>query len=60
HLLSPRVMEASLASGVTTKFKWPERLEWVSAFPQTNVGKINKKQLRADVIDKLESEQSPG
>ncbi|MFD4351619.1 (2,3-dihydroxybenzoyl)adenylate synthase [Nocardia sp. NPDC056541] len=42
------------------KFKWPERLEWVSAFPQTNVGKINKKQLRADVIDKLESEQSPG
>lgn len=35
------------------KFKWPERLEFVDAFPQTNVGKIDKKRLRADVVAKL-------
>ena len=35
------------------KFKWPERLEWLTALPQTNVGKIDKKQLRADVATKL-------
>ena len=29
------------------KFKWPERLEWLSALPQTNVGKLDKKRLRA-------------
>ena len=38
------------------KFKWPERLEWVSAFPQTNVGKIDKKQLRDDIGRKLAEE----
>ena len=35
------------------KFKWPERLEWLTTLPQTNVGKIDKKQLRADVAAKL-------
>ncbi|WP_382310327.1 (2,3-dihydroxybenzoyl)adenylate synthase [Herbiconiux sp. UC225_62] len=29
------------------KFKWPERLEWVSSLPMTPVGKVDKKQLRA-------------
>jgi 2,3-dihydroxybenzoate-AMP ligase len=36
------------------KFKWPERLEHVPELPQTNVGKIDQKRLRADVVDKLE------
>ncbi|GAB11567.1 putative 2,3-dihydroxybenzoate-AMP ligase [Gordonia araii NBRC 100433] len=35
------------------KFKWPERLEWVPALPRTNVGKINKVSLRADIADRL-------
>ncbi|GEE00070.1 2,3-dihydroxybenzoate-AMP ligase [Gordonia spumicola] len=38
------------------KFKWPERLVWVAELPKTNVGKINKKSLRADVAALLESE----
>ncbi|WP_067888288.1 (2,3-dihydroxybenzoyl)adenylate synthase [Nocardia vaccinii] len=38
------------------KFKWPERLEWVPALPQTNVGKIDKKQLRNDIGRKLAEE----
>lgn len=42
------------------KFKWPERLIWVSSLPQTNVGKINKKLMRADIIERLESEAREG
>jgi 2,3-dihydroxybenzoate-AMP ligase len=34
------------------KFKWPERLEFLVEFPQTNVGKIDKKRLRADIVAK--------
>jgi 2,3-dihydroxybenzoate-AMP ligase len=41
------------------KFKWPERLEWLTALPQTNVGKIDKKQLRADVVAKLAAADNP-
>lgn len=46
-------IQAHLDGLGVAKFKWPERLEWVSALPQTNVGKIDKKQLRADVAAKL-------
>ncbi|KXP06613.1 (2,3-dihydroxybenzoyl)adenylate synthase [Tsukamurella pseudospumae] len=42
------------------KYKWPERLVWVSALPQTNVGKVNKKVMRADIIERLESEAREG
>lgn len=35
------------------KFKWPERLEWVSALPKTPVGKVDKKYLRDEVAAKL-------
>ena len=35
------------------KFKWPERLEWVENMPRTNVGKINKVTLRADINEKI-------
>jgi 2,3-dihydroxybenzoate-AMP ligase len=28
------------------KFKWPERLEWVTKLPRSNVGKLDKRSLR--------------
>ncbi len=37
-----------------TIFKLPERLELVDAFPMTNVGKIDKKELRRIIAEKLE------
>lgn len=46
-------VQAHLDGLGVAKFKWPERLEWLTALPQTNVGKIDKKQLRADVAAKL-------
>ncbi|MEV0364658.1 (2,3-dihydroxybenzoyl)adenylate synthase [Nocardia fusca] len=38
------------------KFKLPERVEVVDAFPLTNVGKVSKKELRADIEKKIEKE----
>lgn len=40
------------------KFKLPERLELVDAFPLTAVGKVNKKALRQMIADKMELERS--
>ena len=40
------------------KFKLPERLELVDAFPLTAVGKVNKKALRQMIADKVEFERS--
>ena len=39
------------------KFKLPERLEVVSEFPLTSVGKVSKVALRADITKKLEMEK---
>jgi 2,3-dihydroxybenzoate-AMP ligase len=39
------------------RFKLPERLEVVDAFPTTAVGKLSKQALREDVRRKLEGEQ---
>lgn len=39
------IREHLAALGVA-KFKWPERLEWVSRLPRSNVGKIDKRSLR--------------
>jgi 2,3-dihydroxybenzoate-AMP ligase len=39
-----------------TIFKLPERLELVREFPMTQVGKINKKELRAIISEKLQKE----
>jgi non-ribosomal peptide synthetase component E (peptide arylation enzyme) len=39
-----------------TVFKLPERLELVREFPMTQVGKINKKELRAIINEKLQKE----
>lgn len=38
------------------KFKLPERVEVLDAFPLTNVGKVSKKDLRADIREKIEKE----
>ena len=38
------------------KFKLPERLELVDQLPQTHVGKINKKELRRMIADRLKEE----
>jgi len=35
------------------KFKWPERLEWLAELPRTQVRKIDKKQLRRLIADRL-------
>jgi non-ribosomal peptide synthetase component E (peptide arylation enzyme) len=35
------------------KFKLPERLEIVDQLPVTHVGKINKKEIRKIIADKL-------
>jgi 2,3-dihydroxybenzoate-AMP ligase len=51
--------EFLLAEGLA-KFKLPERVEVIAAMPLTNVGKIAKKQLRADIEHKLASEDPAG
>jgi 2,3-dihydroxybenzoate-AMP ligase len=38
------------------KFKLPERLEVVDAFPLTSVGKVSKKDLREDIAAKMRAE----
>jgi 2,3-dihydroxybenzoate-AMP ligase len=38
------------------RFKFPERLEIVTQFPATAVGKVSKKDLRADITDRLARE----
>ena len=40
------------------KFKLPERIEVLDAFPLTNVGKVSKKDLRADIEEKIEKESA--
>jgi 2,3-dihydroxybenzoate-AMP ligase len=35
------------------KYKWPERLEIIDALPRTQVGKVSKVTLRADIGAKL-------
>lgn len=40
-------------------FKLPERLEIVSAFPLSPAGKILKRKLREDIIEKLAKEKAP-
>jgi 2,3-dihydroxybenzoate-AMP ligase len=51
------VREHLEARGVA-RFKWPERVEIVLEMPLTNVGKIKKSDLRADIERKLERERS--
>ncbi|MFF2113082.1 (2,3-dihydroxybenzoyl)adenylate synthase [Rhodococcus koreensis] len=49
-------IQEHLAKLGVAKFKWPERLEWVPSLPHTNVNKIDKKRLRAEIAAKLLAE----
>jgi 2,3-dihydroxybenzoate-AMP ligase len=49
-------LAAHLSKKKIAKFKYPERLEIVDAFPYTNVGKISNKALREDIGQKLGKE----
>jgi non-ribosomal peptide synthetase component E (peptide arylation enzyme) len=40
------------------KYKWPERLELIDVLPRTQVGKVSKVTLRADIGTKLEHEHA--
>lgn len=50
------VMREFLAARGVAQFKWPERIEVVSEFPLTNVGKIKKTELRRAIAEKLAAE----
>jgi 2,3-dihydroxybenzoate-AMP ligase len=38
-----------------TKFKWPERLEFIDVLPRTQIGKVSKALLREDIRRRLKS-----
>ncbi|WP_458117247.1 (2,3-dihydroxybenzoyl)adenylate synthase [Arthrobacter sp. D2-10] len=54
-----QIRESIQSAGVAA-FKIPERLVVVSELPTTKVGKIDKKELRADISARLQSEFSAG
>jgi non-ribosomal peptide synthetase component E (peptide arylation enzyme) len=47
-----------LKAGIA-KYKLPERIESIAAFPVTRVGKVDKAAMRADIAKKLADEQVP-
>jgi non-ribosomal peptide synthetase component E (peptide arylation enzyme) len=49
-------IRAYLEAEGLAKYKWPERLELIVALPRTQVGKISKVTLRADIGAKIEHE----
>jgi 2,3-dihydroxybenzoate-AMP ligase len=51
-------MRDFLAARGVARFKWPERIELVRALPLTNVGKIKKIELRADIAEKIAAERT--
>jgi non-ribosomal peptide synthetase component E (peptide arylation enzyme) len=53
-LTMPEV-QSHLHSLSLAKFKWPERLEWVSELPRTPVGKLDKKLLQREIAAKVGS-----
>ena len=46
-------LKRSLHERGVAKYKWPERLELVDELPITNVGKIDKRALREDIIARI-------
>jgi non-ribosomal peptide synthetase component E (peptide arylation enzyme) len=50
---------AHLEAEGLAKYRWPERLELIDALPRTQVGKVSKVTLRADIDAKLEHETTP-
>src|SRR5258705_2225629 len=53
-------MRNFLAARGVAQYKWPERIEVVRELPLTNVGKIKKSELRADIAEKIASERAAG
>jgi 2,3-dihydroxybenzoate-AMP ligase len=53
-------MRSFLAARGVAQFKWPERIELVRELPLTNVGKIKKSDLRADITEKIARERVAG
>lgn len=51
-------VQRHFADAQVAKFKWPERLEPLTEIPRTPVGKVDKKRLRADIIAKLDTEET--
>ena len=49
-------ISAYLEAEGLAKYKWPERLELIDVLPRTQVGKVSKVTLRADIGAKLEHE----
>lgn len=56
-LLSVKALGDHLISLGLAKFKLPERVEGIDAFPLTRVGKVDKVALRKLIADKLAAEQ---
>jgi non-ribosomal peptide synthetase component E (peptide arylation enzyme) len=54
------MMRAFLAARGVAQYKWPERIELVRELPLTNVGKIKKSELRADIEEKIARESAAG
>jgi len=54
------LMRAFLAARGVAQFKWPERIELVREMPLTNVGKVKKSELRADIAEKIARERASG
>jgi 2,3-dihydroxybenzoate-AMP ligase len=52
------MMRDLLAARGVAQFKWPERIEFVRELPLTNVGKIRKTELRADIAEKIAGERA--
>jgi non-ribosomal peptide synthetase component E (peptide arylation enzyme) len=50
-------LQAFLDARGVAKYKWPERVEIRPKLPRTNVQKVDKKQLRAEITSTLESEE---
>lgn len=55
--LSMKEVQDHLSALSLAKFKWPERLEWVSQLPKTPVGKIDKKKLREQIQIKVQESE---
>jgi 2,3-dihydroxybenzoate-AMP ligase len=49
---------ATLAEIGMSKYKWPERVEYLDALPRTSVGKVEKARLREWVARAIEEEES--
>jgi len=53
-----RELGAFLLKAGLAKYKLPERIESISAFPVTRVGKVDKAAMRADIAKKLAEEEA--